>query len=60
MIDDQPLTAVTQQRYLGIIFDCCLQWNAQVSEVCRKCSYYLQYISLDAVTKIYLFPFLSC
>ena len=44
MIDDQPLTAVTQQRYIGIIFDCFLQWNAQVSEVCHKCSYYLYLI----------------
>ena len=44
LIDDQPLTAVTQQCYLGIIFVCCLEWKAQVSEVCRKCSYYLYLI----------------
>jgi len=41
VIADQPLTAVSQQRYLGIIFDCYLQWNALVSEVFCKCSYYL-------------------
>jgi len=40
MIADQ-ITAASQQHYLRIIFDCYLQWNAQVSEVCHKCSYYL-------------------
>ena len=37
MIDGQPYSCC----YLRIIFDCYLQWNAQVSEVCCKCSYYL-------------------
>jgi len=50
MIADQPFTAVSQQRYLGIIFDCYLQWNAQASEVCRKCSYYLYLIGHKSQT----------
>ena len=55
MIDDQPLTAVTQQRYFLIVF-----FSGMLR--CLKCvaSALTIYISLDAVTNIYLFPFLSC
>ena len=43
-LDNRTLRAVTQQRYLGITFDCCLRWDAHVSDVCHKASYYLYLI----------------
>ena len=44
-IHDAILKPVDKQKYLGIKFDSGLSWIYQVSETCRKMSYYLYLIS---------------
>jgi len=46
LIHDAILKPVDKQKYLGIMFDSGLSWIYQVSETCRKMSYYLYLISL--------------
>ena len=41
ILDNVPLTVVSKQRYLGLIFDECLAWSHHVSKVCKSMSYYL-------------------
>ena len=45
MIHDTILKSVDKQKYLGIMFDSRLSWIHQISESCRKMSYYLYLIS---------------
>ena len=45
LIHDTTLKSVDKQKYLGITFDSGLSWIHQVSETCRKMSYYLYLIS---------------
>ena len=45
IIHDTTLKPVDKQKYLGIMFDSKLSWIHQVSETCRKMSYYLHLIS---------------
>ena len=45
LIHDTILKSVDKQKYLGIMFDSRLSWIHQVSETCRKMSYYLYLIS---------------
>ena len=41
LVGNTPLTVVSKQKYLGLIFDDALSWSHQVSKVCRSMSYYL-------------------
>jgi len=45
LVHDAILKPVDKQKYLGIMFDSGLSWIYQVSETCRKMSYYLHLIS---------------
>ena len=45
-VDDNQLWEVDQQRYSGIIFDKRLQWNSQVSDICKRVAYYLHLLSV--------------
>ena len=40
-VDNSILRVVTEQRYLGLVFDSQLSWSSHVSGVCKKMSYYL-------------------
>ena len=40
-VDNTILRVVTQQKYLGLVFDSQLSWCSHVSGVCKKMSYYL-------------------
>ena len=44
-IDDDVLKEVSNQKYLGIVFDSKLNWRDQISQVCKKMSYYLFWIN---------------
>ena len=41
MVDNSILRVVTQQKYLGLVFNSQLSWSSHVSGVCKKMSYYL-------------------
>ena len=41
-VDNIPLSVVSKQKYLGLMFDDALSWSHQVSKVCQSMSYYLQ------------------
>ena len=43
-IDGVTLQTTEQQTYLGLNFDTHLSWDSQVSNVCKKMSYYLYLI----------------
>ena len=45
LIHDTILKSVDKQKYLGVLFDSRLSWIYQVSETCRKMSYYLYLVS---------------
>ena len=45
-VNGSPLQEVETQKYLGIVFDKELKWGAQVSNVCKKISYYLYILSI--------------
>ena len=45
-VDNSILCVVTQQKYLGLVFDSQLSWSSHVSGVCKKMSYYL-YIFIE-------------
>ena len=38
------------QKYLRIVFDKELKWGAQVSNVCKKISYYITYVHWKLLT----------
>jgi len=40
-VNNIPLSVVSKQKYLGLMFDDTLSWSHQVSKVCRLMSYYL-------------------
>ena len=42
---DTPLAVVDKQKYLGVTFDCRLNWSSHVSQICRNMSYCLMLIS---------------
>ena len=43
-VDGVTLQTTEQQTYLGLNFDTHLSWDSQVSNVCKKMSYYLYLI----------------
>ena len=45
LVEDITLKSVDKQKYLGVMFDSTLSWTQQVSEVCKKMSYYLYFIN---------------
>jgi len=40
-VNNIPLSVVSKQKYLGLMFDDTISWSHQVSKVCRSMSYYL-------------------
>jgi len=48
MLDDVPLTVVSKQHYLGLIFDDRLTWSHHVAKVYKSMSYYL-YLLLNII-----------
>ena len=44
VINHLTLPMTNKQKYLGLVFDSQLTWSDQVSNVCRKMSYYLHLI----------------
>ena len=44
-VDNDILQEVKNQKYLGVVFDNKLSWNDQLSQVCKKMSYYLFWIN---------------
>ena len=40
IVNDKVLEVVDTQLYLGLMFDSKLSWKSQVSNVCKKMSYY--------------------
>ena len=47
LVSGNPLQEVETQKYLGIIFEKELKWGAQVSNACKKISYYLYILSVN-------------
>ena len=45
LIDNVPLSQVTKQKYLGVIFDNKLNWSSHVAATCRSMAYYLYQIN---------------
>jgi len=43
-VNNIPLSVVSKQKYLGLLFDDTLSWFHQVSKVCRLMSYYLYHL----------------
>ena len=43
-VDNIPLSVVSKQKYLGLIFDDALSWSHQVFKVCQSLSYYLHFL----------------
>ena len=59
-VDNSVLRVVTEQKYLGLVFDSQLSWSSHVSGVCKKMSYYLhllnshRYVLNNSITKLLL------
>ena len=59
-VNNTVLPVVTQQKYLGLVFDSQLSWSSHVSGVCKKMSYYLyllnshRHVLGDAIMKLLL------
>ena len=47
LVSGNPPQELETQKYLGIMFDKELKWGAQVSNVCKKISYYLYMLSVN-------------
>ena len=45
LVEGVPLSVVSKQCYLGLIFDDQLKWSFHVGKVCKSMSYYLYLIN---------------
>jgi len=48
-VNDIPLSVVSKQKYLGLIFDDVLSCSRQISKVCQSMSYYLYLLSKQSL-----------
>ena len=46
VVNNMTLKTTVKQKYLGLVFNNRLTWNNQVSNICKKMSYYLHLVGL--------------